>query len=142
MASRASVAEGNTRFFGVEFGAVKIADSPPAPLFRLRTQPNDWAAQVANVTKESSSVTGKGVFYVQFWERFLERIHSEHPGWTNARKAGPANWLTLPCLFKGGPFLSPGFAGGGKLRTAVHRLRGSRCRVGPVQLLVQPEGRH
>ncbi len=33
------LAEGNTRFFGVEIGAVRIGDSPPAPLFKLRSRP-------------------------------------------------------------------------------------------------------
>jgi len=33
-----NLSEGNARFFGVEIGAVRIADSPPAPLFKLSVQ--------------------------------------------------------------------------------------------------------
>jgi len=85
-----AMAEGNARFFGVEIGAVKIAEPLPAPLFKLRDQPHDWAAQVAISAKGASQATGKGAFYIRFWERFLERARAEHPGWTNARKAGTA----------------------------------------------------
>jgi hypothetical protein len=114
------LAQGNARFFGVEIGAVQIADSPPAPLFKLRAQPNDWAAQVSVAAKASSQATGKGVFYIQFWERLIERIHAEHPGWTNARKAGTSNWLTLPSSIKGASNLSMGFAAGSKLRMELY----------------------
>lgn len=48
------LAQGNARFFGVEIGAIRIAGSPPAPLFRLRAQPNDWHSQVATAAKASS----------------------------------------------------------------------------------------
>lgn len=33
----------DTRFFGVEISAVRIGDSPPAPLFQVVAKPNDWA---------------------------------------------------------------------------------------------------
>ncbi len=116
-----ALAEGRARFFGIEIGAVRIGDSLPAPLFKLRAQPNDWAAQVSVAAKGATqAATGKGTYYVKFWERFLERVHSEHPTWTNARKAGPQNWFTMPCPFKGGPSYSVGFAAGGKLRTELY----------------------
>ena len=114
------LAEGNARFFGVEIGAVQIADSPPAPLFRLRAQPNDWAAQVATAARASSQVTGKGAQYAAFWERLIERLQDEHPGWSNARKAPAANWLTLPSPFRSAAYLSMGFASGSKLRMELY----------------------
>jgi hypothetical protein len=114
------LAEGNARFFAVEIGAVQIADSPPAPLFRLRAQPNDWAAQVSVAARATAQATGKGVFYLQFWERLIERIQAEHPGWTTARKAGTANWLTLPSPFRSSAYLSMGFAAGSKLRMELY----------------------
>ena len=114
------LAEGNTRFFGVEIAAVRIGDSPPAPLFKMRAQPNDWAAQVSVAGKGATPATGKGAYCVTFWERFLERVHAEHPTWTNAKKAGPQNWFTMPCPFKGGPYYSVGFASGGGLRTELY----------------------
>jgi Domain of unknown function (DUF4268) len=114
------LAEGNARFFGVEIGAVQIADSPPAPLFKLRAQPNDWAAQVATAARASSQVTGKGALYAEFWESLIERLREEHPGWSNARKAPSANWLTLPSPFRSAAYLSMGFASGSKLRLELY----------------------
>ena len=114
------LAQGNARFFGVEIGVVRIADSAPAPLFRLRAQPNDWFAQVATATKKSTQTGGKSPYYFQFWERFLERVHVEHPTWTNSQKPGSWNWLSMPCPFKGGPCFSSGFAMGGKVRTELY----------------------
>jgi len=114
------LAEGNARFFGVEIGAVQIADSPPAPLFKLRAQPNDWAAQVATAARASSQVTGKGALYAEFWERLIDRLQDEHPGWSNARKAPSANWMTLPSPFRSAAYLSMGFASGGKLRMELY----------------------
>ncbi len=115
-----NLSEGNARFFGVEIGAVRIADSPPAPLFKLRAQPNDWHAQVAVAAKVSSRSAGKGAIYVQFWARFIERVRAEHPSWTNSHKAGPDNWFNMPCPFKGGPHFSISFAAGAKLRSELY----------------------
>lgn len=114
------VAEGNARFFGVEIQAVRIADSPPAPLFQLRAQPNDWASLVSSTTRASVVSSGKGGFYIQFWSSFIERVREEHPDWTNARKPSSANWLSMPCPFKGGPYYSASFAAGGKLRSELY----------------------
>ena len=85
----------DTRFFGVQIGVVRIGESQPAPLFSLRAQPNDWASQTAATAKGASAQAGKGLLYQDFWSRFLERIHADHPGWTRARKPGPSNWLNL-----------------------------------------------
>ncbi len=115
-----NLAEGSARFFGVEIGAVRIADSLPAPSFKLRAQPNDWHAQVAAAAKVSSRAGSKGAMYVQFWTRFIERVRAEHPGWTNSHKAGPDSWLTMPCPFKGGPQFRVSFAAGGQLRSVLY----------------------
>ena len=97
-----AVAEGNARFFGVEIGAVRIANSPPAPLFTLRAQPYDWYSQTALAAK-STRTSGKGDLYVAFWTRFLERVHKEHPTWTHAQKPGTANWFSMPVRSRGVP---------------------------------------
>lgn len=85
----------NARFFGVRIGVVRIGQSAPAPLFDVVAQPNDWAAQTATSAKVAAGQAGKGPLYLEFWTRFFKRIHDEHPGWTNARKPGPANWTSL-----------------------------------------------
>ena len=109
-----------TRFFGVELAVVRIGQSEPAPLFRVRAQPNDWHAQVAAATKSSSLQAGKAPLYREFWTRFLERVSAEHPEWTNASKPQTANWFPMACPFKGGPYYAFSFAAGGKLRSELY----------------------
>jgi len=110
----------DARFFGVEIGVVRIGNSEPAPLFKLRAQPNDWHAQVAAAAKTTSKQAGKAPLYEAFWTRFLERVRTEHPDWTNARKPQTANWLAMPCPFKGGPYYAVSFPQGGKLRNELY----------------------
>ncbi len=115
-----AVSEGNARFFGVEIGAVRIANSPPAPLFTLRAQPNDWHSQTALAARATTRTSGKGDLYIGFWTRFLERVHKEHPDWTHAKKPGASNWFTMSCPLKGGPAFSVSFAANGKLRSELY----------------------
>jgi hypothetical protein len=89
------------RFFGVEIGAVRIGDSPVAPLFRLAAQPNDFHAQTAAAARASSGeASGTRALYAAFWERFLQQLKARHPTWTRARKGPAENWLSLPSPFK------------------------------------------
>jgi len=110
----------NARFFGVEIGVVRIGLSEPAPLFKLRVQPNDWHAQVAAAAKTSAQLAGKAPLYQAFWTRFLERVHTEHPTWTNASKPSTANWFTMSSSFKGGPVYSCSFGFGGRARSELY----------------------
>jgi uncharacterized protein DUF4268 len=110
----------DARFFGVEIGVVRIGESTPAPLFKLRVQPNDWHAQVSAETKKTSRQAGKAPLYEAFWTRFLERVRREHPGWTRAHKPQPANGMALACPFKGGPYYSFNFPQGGRLRSELY----------------------
>lgn len=108
------------RFFGVELSAVRIADSPPAPLLELRVEPNDWHAQLSSVARGVSQGSGKPALYLEFWSRFLQRVRDERPGWTRAKKLGSTNWFSMACPFKGGPCYSFSFAHGGKLRSELY----------------------
>jgi hypothetical protein len=110
----------DVRFFGVEIGVARIGDSVPAPLFKLRAQPNDWHAATAAAAKSTSQLAGKGPLYQAFWTRFLERVRAEHPGWTNARKPSTSNWLAMAPPFKGGPYYCVSFGQGGKLRSELY----------------------
>jgi Domain of unknown function (DUF4268) len=90
------------RFFGIEIAAVRIGASPPAPLFKVVAQPNDFHAQAAAAAKASSEdASGKGGLYAEFWRRFLEELQTRHPTWTRARKGPADNWITLPSPFRG-----------------------------------------
>jgi hypothetical protein len=76
-----------TRFFGVVIKVVRIGDSEPAPSFELVAQPNDWEKQVRRATSALSETSGKAAIYSEFWELVLERIRSQHPTWTRARRS-------------------------------------------------------
>jgi hypothetical protein len=117
------LAKGDVRFFGIEIAAVKIGDSLPAPLFKLRAQPNEWHAVVATAAKATSEGGGKADAYRLFWTDFLERVHTEHPTWTNAKVASGNNWLTLKCPIKDCAY-GVNFAMGGKTRAELYIFAG------------------
>lgn len=96
-----NLAGDRARFFGIELQVARIGNSPYAPLFRLRAQPNDWHAQLSALAKSSTQSSLKGQLYRDFWSRFLERVHKERPSWTRARIPQNANWITMPAPVKG-----------------------------------------
>jgi hypothetical protein len=89
-----------THFFGIELQVVRIGQSPLAPLFNVVVQPNDWQKQVRAAT-QAGAVSGKGALYMQFWRRFLDRVHAEHPEWTKANAAGSQNWFEMRSPIRG-----------------------------------------
>ena len=46
--------------------------------------------------RATTAVSGKAQLYRDFWARFLDRVHEERPGWTNARIPSTDNWMTMP----------------------------------------------
>lgn len=112
--------EGRVRFFAIELGAVRIGDSAVAPLLETRVEPSDWHARLSAVARSATEATGKPALYQQSWGRFLDRVHSEHPGWTRARSAPTGNWLNLPCPLKGDAHYALSFAQGGRLRAELY----------------------
>jgi hypothetical protein len=106
-------------FFGVEVGAVRIEDSPIAPLLTLVVQPSDWQKRVREQA-DANRLSGKGKLYVNFWNRFVERVQQEHPELTR-RQAGsrPQNWLDMPSGIKGTGFAAS-FARGKRLRYELY----------------------
>jgi len=85
----------DTRFFGVELGVVRIGDSQPAPSFRLVAQPNDWEKTVKVATSQSEALSGKQELYRALWTQWLERLHSERPGWSRATRPPRDSWFTM-----------------------------------------------
>jgi hypothetical protein len=85
----------DTRFFGVEIQVVRIGESDPAPNFKLVAQPNDWEKRVKAATGAGPQ-SERSKLYVEFWEKFLKRVASEHPGWTTAKASTPDSWYDLP----------------------------------------------
>lgn len=90
----------DTRFFGIEIEVVQIGDSIPAPNFKLVAQPNDWGKQVKAATG-AGAMTERSKLYWEFWEKFLNRVQTEHPGWTNAKTPTREGWFQLPTGMSG-----------------------------------------
>jgi hypothetical protein len=84
----------DTRFFGVEIGVVRIAESMPAPAFTLVAQPNDWEKQVRR-TITSTEPTARARLYWDFWEIARTRILQDHRGWTRARTSTRDSWFSM-----------------------------------------------
>lgn len=89
-----TISTGEARFFGVELKVAVIGDSDPAPHFALAAQPSDWRVQ-ARTQRGSSEVSGVRAAYLDFWTRYLDRLHSEHPGVSNVRAPQSQNWMNL-----------------------------------------------
>jgi hypothetical protein len=91
----------NTHFFGVELQVVRIGESIPAPVFRVAVQPNDWQKAV-KAASSPKTAGGRGALYAGFWEKYLNRVRAEHPGWTRARASTQSwLWMTAPSPFDG-----------------------------------------
>jgi hypothetical protein len=112
--------EERVRFFGVQLGVVRIGDSPPAPLFELQAQPNDWAAQLASTACAAAKGTGKPALYIEFWGRFLAELRVHRADWTRARKPPADSWFTMPSPFRSEASYSVNFSRGGRLRSELY----------------------
>jgi hypothetical protein len=65
------------------------------------------------------STAGVGQLYYQFWARYLERLHAEHPSWSNAKAPQTSNWINQPSPMKG-TVISLSFAAGHRLRHELY----------------------
>jgi hypothetical protein len=81
-------------FFAVQVKAVRIGDSPIAPLFEVVAKPNGWdrklQQQVASAAGELSVL---GQFRLAFWRKLLE-LHPEQAQWGPA-DAASSRWHPL-----------------------------------------------
>ena len=116
----------DVRFFGIELQVVRIGSSVPAPLFNLVAEPNDWQKQVRTATR-GGRVGTKSALYQEFWTRYLERLRTEHPDWSNARTPSSQNWMDFPSPLKG-TRLNPSFAQGARLRHEIYIDTGDKVR--------------
>ena len=105
-------------FFGIELQVLRIGESPPAPLFKLVAQPNDWQKQVRSATRSERTGT-KAILYRNFWTRYLERLSAEHPGWSKARTPSSGNWMEFPSGINS-IWIGSSFARGRRLRQGIY----------------------
>lgn len=83
-------------FFAVEIQAIKIGDSAPAPLFKVKASPNEWSKSYKALTSGSSvGKSSKQEFYHQFFTAFLSRVKQEQPQISNAKSVGYDSWFAF-----------------------------------------------
>ena len=82
-------------FFAAEVGVVKIGVSPPAPVFKLVVEPNDWS-KVVQAGSSISPVTQKRM---AFFERVFDELAVVYPK-IHRPRIQPDNWAS----FASGPF--------------------------------------
>ncbi len=76
-------------FFAVEVRVVRIADSPLAPIFQVKTRPNRFERSLAAAARKATGdPTPTGERRRDFWATLLER----HPGQAAFGPAGASSW--------------------------------------------------
>lgn len=110
------------RFFGLVIRALRIGDSPAAPMLEAVVQPNDWQKTVRQTTAPPKSE--QNAAYRAFWTPLRERMRSEYPDWFKGRTNPKSLWLTMnspiPKTFVSGEI------GTGELRVVLEIDTGDR----------------
>ncbi len=110
----------DTQFFGVAVELWRIADSPPAPHFRLEATPNEWRKQsLATTRREPSSTSERHERYRDFFQPLIDRLREEHRV-TNKRTSSPRRWYILPTGVIRGTHYAAGFGGQGRVRVEIY----------------------
>ena len=64
-------------FFAIQVRAVRIGESPIAPVLEIQEQPSSWDRQLRQLSQESESELGQ--FRREFWEFYAERFPNDFP---------------------------------------------------------------
>ncbi|MDP6453684.1 MAG: DUF4268 domain-containing protein [SAR202 cluster bacterium] len=84
-----------TRFFGVEVEVFKIAESAPAPHFKVIVSPNDWSKRIKAST--NGDLSPRESKYKNYFQQLIDEMREVHH-FTNAKIGQPANYY----YFSGG----------------------------------------
>ncbi len=76
---------------GVEIEVVRTDDSTTAPNCDGATQPSKSGKQ-----GNAATLTERSKLYWDFWGQFLDRVGTEHPGWTKRKTPTRASRYNLP----------------------------------------------
>jgi len=83
-------------FFAVKVKAVRIGDSPIAPVFEVLARPNNWENQLHAIAKENRQMSSLGQFRKEFWTHFVGRFPEELAG--GKADASSSRWRVLSDL--------------------------------------------
>jgi len=64
-------------FFAVKVKAVRIGDSPIAPVFEVMVRPNHWERQLQAIAKETRQISSRGQFRRDFWTDYVAHYPRE-----------------------------------------------------------------
>jgi hypothetical protein len=64
-------------FFAVKVKAVRIGDSPIAPVFEVMVRPNHWERQLQAIAQETRQMSDLGQFRKAFWTYYVECFPDE-----------------------------------------------------------------
>ena len=105
--------DGDVHVFGVRIRLVRIGDSPPAPVFDVVVEPNEWEEE----QRQSTRVTGINAQRQRFYADVFDQLAGTVPGF-NVPKAQAENWQNS----KSGPFgnYAMVFPSDGQLRVEVY----------------------
>ncbi len=96
-----------TRFFAVQIEVIRIGSSQAAPAFKLVAQPNDWAKQVkAAAANNAGGVSERERLYLDFWERYRQRVLADHPTWTRSSMSTKSSWFGMSAGVSGVNWIS------------------------------------
>jgi hypothetical protein len=66
-------------FFAVKVKAVRIGDSPIAPIFEVMSRPNHWDRRIQSLVQDSRPLSVIGQFRQAFWAHYVARFPREIP---------------------------------------------------------------
>jgi len=92
-AARKAAARGDAPPSGFEIEVVQTDDSTPAPNSNVVTQPSGKQVKTASGV---DALSERAKLYWDFWEQFLNRVGTEHPGWTTRKTSTRASRYNLP----------------------------------------------
>ena len=117
------ITDDSVSFFGIELELLQIGDSLPAPYLKVVAQPSEWSG----TEPSSPGLTERQKRYQQFFAELLEKVKTEHPGVTQARKAYPQSWYGYPVGRSGFSILT-GFGQDGRFSVTLNIASADRDR--------------
>jgi hypothetical protein len=101
-------------FFAVQLRVIRIDNSRPAPLFDIRSSPNNWTKPPAALAEP---VSPRQELYREFFQKLIDELRSRN--FSNAKKALPQRWYFFGSG-TGGLNYSAEFASQDRLRTGIY----------------------
>jgi hypothetical protein len=84
------------KFFGLEVELLRIGQSPPAPNFKVVSNPNDWSSSVSSAANalSDSPMTPTQQLQLDFWTQFNGYLATNYPN-IKRRRPKPRHWMSF-----------------------------------------------